>query len=1139
MPAVARSRPRRSESAAGTAPPSEHTARPPAVAALADLPGVLARDAEFAKAADALRAGDGAAVEGAWAGSAAACLAALVRDEPDGGAGRPLLVVTPRVAGTDAVAADVAAFLGEDDVGRSVAVFPARDGLTAAPDPADPVFARRAAALNRLEADDAGSRPRVLVAPVQALMQPVPSRAARAAATRTLAVGEETDPEGLMRWLAGRGLERVPRIELPGEFALHGGIFDVWPAGEADPLRVEFFGDEVDSLRTFDPVSQRKVDDLQSARLTCLPAGGAPPNGEGEAGAEIETASLLDSLPDEYAVALLDLAEITDEGKHYLNRLDDPRGLYTVRTVLARCTDRPSVTLARIGAGSVGVTGRLRVEAVETFTGPKGQAVEQLGLVLGEGERALIACHNAGERKRLGELTAEVDDAPPRNAEARPGLGVTRLKDRVTLCVGELSAGFRLVDHGLLVLTDHELFGRPGTRKAGGPRRPAESRAIDNFLDLRDGDLVVHLTNGIGRFRGLKILDQKGQKEEHLELEFGGGIRVFVPASLIHLVQKYVGATKAAPTLSKLGTAGWAKKKQQAAEAVKDMAADMLRLQALRQSEPGLPHPPPTDYVEEFAAAFPFDPTPDQADAFAAVHEDLSLARPMDRLICGDVGYGKTEVAMRAAFRSVDAGRQVAILVPTTVLCEQHARSFAERMAEFPVQVESLSRFRTKREQKRVLKGLREGTVDIVIGTHRLVSPDIKFADLGLLVIDEEQRFGVDVKEALKQLRLQVDVLTLSATPIPRTLHMSLLGLRDISNLTTPPPGRQPIETRVGRWDEGLIRHALVRELNRGGQAYFVHNRVQDIESVRQEILRVVPEASVGIVHGQMTPGDVETNMAEFVRGTLDILLATTIIESGLDVPNANTMFIHEADRYGLADLHQLRGRVGRHRNRAYCYLLLKEGRVLSDVAAKRLKAIEEYSELGAGFKIAMRDLEIRGAGNLLGTEQSGQINAVGYELYCQLLENSVRTLKGEAVRKPLSVNVDLPVSAFLPDAYVPPGRTKLEVYRKLSNVRGTPELEEFQSELEDRFGPVPAPVGRLLAVKRFQLACRDWSFTEATLEDGYVRFRYDDADRMTELKGRLKKNLRVADRRTAYIPLPNPAATDEALLEDLMSYLM
>ncbi len=799
------------------------------------------------------------------------------------------------------------------------------------------------------------------------------------------------------------------------------------------------------------------------------------------------------------------------------------------------------MTLARIGASSYETTGRLRVEAVEKFTGPKGQAVEQLALVLGAGERALIACHNQGEMKRLGELIAEVDEEPVRNAEAPRDLRVTPLKDRVTLCVGELSAGFRLIDHGLLVLTDHELFGRPGARGAGllGKKgRPAESRAIDTFLDLSDGDLIVHLTNGIGRFRGLKVLEQRGQKEEHLELEFAGDVRVFVPASLIHLVQKYVGATKAAPKLSKLGTLGWSKKKKQATDAVEDMAADMLRMQAARQSEPGLPHAAPTDYVQEFAAAFPYDPTPDQASAFAEIQGDLSQTRPMDRLICGDVGYGKTEVAMRAAFRAVDGGRQVAILVPTTVLCEQHARSFAERMAEFPITVESLSRFRTRREQKRVLKGLKEGTVDVVIGTHRLVSPDIKFADLGLLVIDEEQRFGVDVKEALKQIRLQVDVLTLSATPIPRTLHMSLLGLRDISNLTTPPPGRQPIETRVTRWDDALIRHALIRELNRGGQIYFVHNRVGDIKEIRDRVLKIAPEATAGIVHGQMPPTEVEATMAEFVRGKLDMLFATTIIESGLDVPNANTMFIHEADRYGLADLHQLRGRVGRHHNRAYCYLLLKDGRMLTDVAAKRLKAIEEYSELGAGFKIAMRDLEIRGAGNILGTEQSGQINAVGYELYCQLLENAVRTLKGEPIRRPLAVNIDLPVSAFLPDAYVPPGRTKLEVYRKLSNVRGTPELTEFADELKDRFGPPPAPVGRLLAVKRFQLACRDWTFTDVKIEDGYARFNYEDADRMTELKGRLKRNLRVADRRTAYIPLPDPTATDEALLEDLMRFL-
>ena len=564
------------------------------------------------------------------------------------------------------------------------------------------------------------------------------------------------------------------------------------------------------------------------------------------------------------------------------------------------------------------------------------------------------------------------------------------------------------------------------------------------------------------------------------------------------------------------------------------MAADMLRMQAAREAEEGLACPPDSEMVAEFDAAFPYTETPDQDAAIAESKVDLERPRPMDRLICGDVGYGKTEVAMRAAFKAVDAGRQVAVLVPTTVLAEQHARSFSERMAEFPVTVEVLSRFRTRRETKAILKGLREGTVDIVIGTHRLVSPDVSFKNLGLLVIDEEQRFGVDVKEALKRLRLDVDVMTLSATPIPRTLHMSLLGLRDISNLTTAPQDRQPIETRITRWDDSLIRHAIHRELNRGGQIYFVHNRVRDMKLLAERVRKIVPEAEVGIVHGQMGAEELETTMTAFVRGELDILMATTIIESGLDIPNANTMFIHEAGRYGLADLHQLRGRVGRHKHRAYCYLILKEGQQLSDTAAKRIKAIEEFSELGAGFKIAMRDLEIRGAGNILGTEQSGQINAVGYELYCQLLENAVHTLKGEPIRRPLSVNIDLPVSGYLPNSYVPDGRPKLEIYRKLSNVRSFEELEQFRDELRDRFGSIPAPANRALGVKRLQLLGREWGVTEIRIEDGYARLRYEDADAIGRLKARLKKNLRVADRSSAYIPLPDPEATDEALLEDL-----
>ncbi|MEM1062144.1 MAG: DEAD/DEAH box helicase, partial [Planctomycetota bacterium] len=586
------------------------------------------------------------------------------------------------------------------------------------------------------------------------------------------------------------------------------------------------------------------------------------------------------------------------------------------------------------------------------------------------------------------------------------------------------------------------------------------------------------------------------------------------------------------------GGQAWAKRKAKVEQAVKDLAGEMLRLQAAREASPGLACPPPSEMVAEFADAFPYDETPDQDTAIDAVEDDLGRERPSDRLICGDVGYGKTEVAMRAAFRVIDAGRQVAVLVPTTVLCEQHARSFADRMAEFPVRIESLSRFRTKKEQREVVEGLKDGSVDVVIGTHRLVSQDVVFKDLGLLIIDEEQRFGVDVKDALKRARLDVDVVTLSATPIPRTLHLSLLGVRDISNLTTPPRDRQPVETRVTRWDPSLVRNALVRELNRGGQAFFVHNRVYDIKEVEEKIRRVVPETTTGIIHGQMAAEQVEVTLSRFVRGEIDVLIATTIIESGIDIPNANTMFIDQADRYGLADLHQLRGRVGRHNRRAYCYLLVGEGKILSNEASKRLKAIEEYSELGSGFKIAMRDLEIRGAGNILGHEQSGHITNVGYELYCQLLENAVRGLKGEKIREPLEIDVDLPVHAYIPNSYIPPGRQKVEIYRRLSLVRSEQELTRLGDDLRDRFGKPPAAAARLLTMKALQLAAHDWGVKGLRLEDDDAALRYTDRGLIQDLRAKAGRDLRIVDGKTAYWRLPRVGAEDDELLEDLIGLL-
>ncbi|MBC8289876.1 MAG: transcription-repair coupling factor, partial [Planctomycetes bacterium] len=834
------------------------------------------------------------------------------------------------------------------------------------------------------------------------------------------------------------------------------------------------------------------------------------------------SASFFDFLPGGSWSVLSELTDITSEGRQYLERLKDPRGLFSVEAVLARATERPSVLVAPIAADGFDTPCHLQVESIEKFTGPRAEVLSELEEVVGRDERVLIACHNEGEVERLGELLNE----------KTPGLA-----DRVTLCTGRVAAGFRLVPQGLIVLSDHELFNRTEVRRTP-KRRRVETRAIDSFIELKERDLVVHVSHGIGRFHGMKLIETDGEQEEHLELEFRNNVRLYVPVSLIHLIQKYVGGQKTAPELSVVGGSSWAKKKARVADAVADLASDMIKLQAQRQNKPGLACPPDSHWVKEFGAAFPYAETPDQLRAIEDCRGDLEQTRPMDRLICGDVGYGKTEVALRAAFKMIDAGRQVAVLVPTTVLAEQHYRSFSERMAEFPITIESLSRFKTKKEQRKVVEGLKAGTVDLVIGTHRLVSKDVSFKDLGLLVIDEEQRFGVEVKEALKHLRLEIDVLTLSATPIPRTLHLSLLGIRDISNLTTAPEERLAVTTRLSRWDGELIRSAIVREMNRNGQVYFVHNRVHNIHEIEDRLTEIVPEATFDVLHGQMNPNDLEAAMMRFVRRETDVLIATTIIESGVDIPNANTMFIHQPNIYGLADLHQLRGRVGRYKHRAYCYLLLEEGKTVTPAAAKRLKAIEEFSELGAGFKIAMRDLEIRGAGNILDTEQSGHIASVGYELYCQLLENAVRTQKDAPPREDGHVTIDLPVTAFIPSSYVPPGRPKIEVYRRLSSQETIEGLRDFEVELRDRFGPLPDEATRLLLRQEVKILARMWKVSRIHLEEGYLYLRYEQKKYINLLKSRLKTRLRIIDGRQAVFVLKNPEASYESLYRTLKKML-
>ena len=1074
----------------------------------------------------ALEAGNSGTIDGAW-GSASALTSATLSKRCPG----TLLVVLPRQADLDDYADDLEAFLGE-----APSIFPAWDTLPDEHDVTDSVFGKRLRILRRFQGAE---RPKLVVSTIAALLQPTPSRADIQAGTRTVSIGDELDLEDFQQWLIDRGFARVTGIQLPGEFAVRGGILDLYPPDSEDPIRLEFFDTEVESIRKFDADSQRTVENLNSVDIAIVSPVDSEAGDEdstGNSGSRKITAaskqaanshlggeSLMDFLPHATWSVLSELGDLVAEGRQYLERMKDPRGLFSVDAVMAKLTLKPTVEVAPIAADGFDTSCHLQIESIERFTGPRAEVLNELAEVVGRQERVLIACHNEGEQQRLTELLNE---------------GVPALAERVTLCIGRVGRGFRLVPQGVVVLSDHELFNRTDIRRVAKKKPRFESRAIDSFIELNEGDLVVHLAHGIGKYHAMKVMENDDQMEEHLELEFRNKVRVYVPVSLIHLVQKYVGGAKSSPELSLVGSSSWAKKKDKVSEAIADLASDMIRLQAARAAKPGIACPPDSHWQKEFEAAFPYTPTPDQSTAVVECKQDFERERPMDRLICGDVGYGKTEVAMRAAFKMIDSGRQVAILVPTTVLAEQHYRTLCERMAEFPISIRSLSRFKTKGQQKKVIEELKDGKVDLVVGTHRLVSKDVGFRNLGLVVIDEEQRFGVQVKEALKHLRLEIDVLTLSATPIPRTLHLSLLGIRDISNLTTPPQERVAVTTRICRFDADLIRQSIVRELNRNGQVFFVHNRVHNIHDIAARLEQIVPEASYDVAHGQMSPHELEAAMLRFVSGETDVLVCTTIVESGVDIPNANTMFIHQAENYGLADLHQLRGRVGRYKHRAYCYLLLEEGKTLTSTAAKRMKAIEEFSELGAGFKIAMRDLEIRGAGNILGTEQSGHIATVGYELYCQLLENAVRTLKKEPLRVKKHVTLELPGSAFFPSSYVPPGKAKIEIYRRLAALGTIEQLRDFEAELRDRFGQIPKDAARLVAQQEVQILARLWHIVRINLEEGFITMTYEERRYMNLLKNRVGQRFRIVDEKQACYLMKNPDAPPDRLLKTLKKML-
>jgi transcription-repair coupling factor (superfamily II helicase) len=919
-------------------------------------------------------------------------------------------------------------------------------------------------------------RPRIIVTSVVALLQRTFTGQDLRTRTRTLKRGDTLNPLDLIEWLEEQGYEPEAQVTGKGELSWRGGIVDVWPLSSPWPIRLEFFGDELESLREFDPAAQVSRETVHEiiippagelgllkpgrSRLAAADAPAQTPATEPALG------SLLDFLPADSLLLLCEPDALLDQALRYRQQVP-PGDRFSVDwdTVLAEADTRGIRRLQL--SESIGVTEDHETDRSNAPSHPipgldayrpigsalpdpqiaeaqRREFFQQLHRWMRQDHQVHVFCGHEGERQRFRELWTEfaLPEPPPE-------------------ChIGVLSRGFIVPEARLVIVTDAEIYGR---YKVQRPRRLKSRHASAvrsvfevDFTEFEEGDFVVHLENGIGIYRGLKTLPPQNRRrgeatsnestgDECLVIEYAPSgsatepPRLYVPVSEAHLVSKYVGAGKARPQLSTLGGNRWTKAKEQAQRAVRDLAAELLTVQATRATQPGYAFPTDAPWQREFEASFEYEETPDQLRAIAAAKTDMEAAKPMDRLLCGDVGFGKTEVAIRAAFKAVLSGKQVAILVPTTVLAQQHYNNFRDRMAEYPVRIELLSRFRSPKQQRAVLEAAASGTVDIVIGTHRIVSSDVQFKDLGLVVVDEEQKFGVRHKEQFKLLRQTIDVLTLSATPIPRTLYLALTGARDLSTLETPPQDRLPVETVVTNYDERLIRDAIQREINRGGQVYFLHNRVSSIEALALRIRALLPEARVLVGHGQMDPDDLERVMTRFVNGEADVLVSTTIIESGLDIPNANTIIIDRADRFGLSELYQLRGRVGRYKHQAYAYLLLPRHAQLLTEARKRMSAIKQYSALGSGFKIAMRDLEIRGAGNLLGAQQSGHITAVGFDLYCQLLGQSISSLKGESPKPRVDVRARIdflalnpaeaaPVPAAPTDTILDPNRPRITI---------------------------------------------------------------------------------------------------------------
>jgi len=906
-------------------------------------------------------------------------------------------------------------------------------------------------------------------------------------------VGDVVDFSNIQKEMVALGYEREEQVEGPGQFAIRGGILDVYPLTEEVPIRMELWGDEIDSIRTFDVESQRSIENLNE--FTVYPATDYPEE-------TAKRVSFIDYFKKEETILFLDEpVRLVEKGESVAaefvqaqaNRFesgydisDEEMKLFTTKEIADKMINFCCIAFSALEMKCKELRAKeyfhLQSKGVNPYNNSFELLTKDLKRLKRNGYRVVLLSGSRTRAKRLAEdlrdynLSSFYSDDMEREV----------LEGEIMVTYGHVAEGYEYPMLKFMVISETDIFGKAKKKKK---RKTYDGQKILNFAELKVGDYVVHENHGLGIYQGIEKIEIDKVAKDYMKISYAGGGNLYIPATQLDLIQKYASADAKKPKLNRLGGQEWTKTKSRVRGAVKEIAKDLVELYAARQEQDGFVYGEDTVWQREFEEMFPFEETEDQLLAIDAVKKDMESTKIMDRLICGDVGYGKTEIAIRAAFKAVQENKQVVYLCPTTILAQQHYNTFTQRMKEFPVRVDLMCRFRSSAQQKKTIEDTKRGLVDIIVGTHRVLSDDLEFKDLGLLIIDEEQRFGVQHKEKIKKLKENIDVMTLTATPIPRTLHMSLIGIRDMSVLEEAPNDRMPIQTYVMEYNDEMVREAIQRELSRQGQVYYVYNKVKDIDEIADKIQKLVPEATVAYAHGQMRENKLESIMLDFINGEIDVLVSTTIIETGLDISNANTMIIHDADQLGLSQMYQLRGRVGRSNRMAYAFLLYRRDKLLKEVAEKRLAAIREFTDLGSGFKIAMRDLEIRGAGNLLGAEQHGHMEAVGYDLYCKMLNEAVKHLKGELETEPYNTTVDINVDAFIPGSYIPNEYQKLDIYKRIASIENETEKEDMLEELIDRFGDVPRKVQQLLEIALLKALAHSVYVTNVEQKGENIRF--------------------------------------------------